>query len=291
MGVYIKLVVAALVTPPLIFCLPNINPVEILVLQKLKTQNWVAIIMFSGWEFLRQLASNPDSAVIGLVRNKSETEKKVTEKFSGSDNVHIIQGDLTDYASLHAAATKTAKITSGGHGCLITNAGIVSHFDPYDPSEVLECHGNIHLFIVFIPLLQRGTVKKVIAISAGQAALDMIPKLKIEVSNVYAIRKAGLNTAVAKFAASMVKGILFMSVCPGMMDTGHFAGGIDPEEMQGLMSMLGSFAEYVPHSKGPVSAEDAVRDMLSVMDKASVENADGGPWSPVTGISVALRVY
>ncbi|KAL4989930.1 hypothetical protein BDW68DRAFT_186067 [Aspergillus falconensis] len=192
--------------------------------------------------------NNPDNTVIGLVRNKSETEKEMTEEIPGRDNVHIIQGHLTDYASLQAAGNETAKII-----------GVVSYFGAYDPIGVLSYPpvkvnviGNIHLFNVFIPLLQRGTVK-VIAISTDQEALDIIPKLKIEVASVYAVSKSGLNTAVAKLAAQYGKeGILFMSVCPGMVDSGHFAD------------------------------EDAVRDVLRAK---RVGNGDGGSFVSHYGIS------
>lgn len=86
--------------------------------------------------------------------------------------------------------------------------------------------GNIHLFNVFVPLIRQGQGKKVIAITSGQAALDMIPKLGIELSALYAISKAGLNTAVAKFSAQYDKeGILFMSICPGLVDTGRYNDG------------------------------------------------------------------
>jgi NAD(P)-dependent dehydrogenase (short-subunit alcohol dehydrogenase family) len=86
---------------------------------------------------------------------------------------------------------------------------------------------NIHLFNLFTPLILKGEAKKVIAISSGQAALDAIPKLGIEVASLYAISKAGLNTAVAKFSAQYAKdGVLFMSICPGMVDTGHFNDGM-----------------------------------------------------------------
>jgi NAD(P)-dependent dehydrogenase (short-subunit alcohol dehydrogenase family) len=87
--------------------------------------------------------------------------------------------------------------------------------------------GNIHLFSAFIPLIRQGQAKKVIAISSGQAALEMIPKLQIELSSLYAISKAALNTAVAKFSAQYNKeGILFMSICPGLVDTGRYDDGM-----------------------------------------------------------------
>lgn len=154
---------------------------------------------------------------------------------------------------------------------------------------------NIHLFNLFMPLILKGDVKKVIAISSGHASLDAISNLEIEVAPLYTISKAGLNAAVAKFSAQYAKdGVLFMSICPGMVDTGHFANGMfdfvltfcwtwqsdlllaTEEQLKGLAGMLGAFARYAPNFKGPSPPETAVQDVLSVMEKASVKGGDGG---------------
>ena len=87
--------------------------------------------------------------------------------------------------------------------------------------------GNIHLFNLFTPLILKGQAKKVIAISSGQADLDLISKFSIDLAAAYTISKTGLNAAVAKFSAQYAKdGVLFMSICPGMVETGQFAGGM-----------------------------------------------------------------
>lgn len=89
--------------------------------------------------------------------------------------------------------------------------------------------GNIHLFNLFLPLVKKGKVKKVIAISSGHADLDLINDLEFEVSALYAAAKAALNIVVAKFNAQYKKeGILFVSISPGVVDVGHFDNGIYP---------------------------------------------------------------
>ena len=83
--------------------------------------------------------------------------------------------------------------------------------------------GNIHLFNLFLPLLLNGQQKKVIAISSGHADLDLISKYDIEVCGPYAAGKAAMNVVVSKFSAEYAKdGMLFMSISPGVVDTGHF---------------------------------------------------------------------
>lgn len=56
------------------------------------------------FEFLRQISKDPNSVVIGIVRNKEETEKRVAAEIKRS-NIHILQGDLDDYESLKVYKT------------------------------------------------------------------------------------------------------------------------------------------------------------------------------------------
>lgn len=83
--------------------------------------------------------------------------------------------------------------------------------------------GTINLFNLFTPLLYKGVQKKVIFISSGHADLDLISKYEIDVTGPYALGKAATNVVVAKFHAEHAKnGLLFMSISPGVVDTGHF---------------------------------------------------------------------
>jgi NAD(P)-dependent dehydrogenase (short-subunit alcohol dehydrogenase family) len=87
--------------------------------------------------------------------------------------------------------------------------------------------GNIHLFHLFLPLVMKGKVKKVITISSGHADLDMINDLEIETNALYAASKAAMNVIVAKFNAQYKKdGVLFVSISPGVVEVGHFANGM-----------------------------------------------------------------
>lgn len=83
--------------------------------------------------------------------------------------------------------------------------------------------GNINLFNLFVPLVLKGKVKKVIAISSGHADLDFIRQTDIESSTLYAAFKAALNVVVTKYSAQYKKdGVLFLSMSPGLVDVGHF---------------------------------------------------------------------
>jgi NAD(P)-dependent dehydrogenase (short-subunit alcohol dehydrogenase family) len=78
-----------------------------------------------------------------------------------------------------------------------------------------------------MPLILAGTTKKVITLSTGMADLDSMNKYELHVAPGYAISKAAMNVAVGKFHAQYKKeGVLFMSICPGVVDTGHYKNGM-----------------------------------------------------------------
>lgn len=58
------------------------------------------------------------------------------------------------------------------------------------------------------------------------ADLDLVNAYDIELAGPYVISKAAMNVAVAKFAAvGRAEGILFFSISPGLVETGHHAEG------------------------------------------------------------------
>tara|TARA_R110002003_G_scaffold121_29_gene10903 strand:- start:13670 stop:14056 length:387 start_codon:yes stop_codon:yes gene_type:complete len=75
--------------------------------------------------------------------------------------------------------------------------------------------GQIHLINLFMPLILKGKVKKVIALTTGFADLDLTTKYGLYEAGPYAISKAALNMVIAKFHAEWQKeGVLLMSVAP-----------------------------------------------------------------------------
>ncbi|RYP08519.1 hypothetical protein DL764_001850 [Monosporascus ibericus] len=248
-----------------------------------------------GFEFLRQISADLNNTVIGIVRDKPTTDKKVSEELSRRSNIHILHADVTDYDALQQAVVETAKITGGSLDYLVANAGYVTQLDAFEPIGVLgnkpqELEGdlnksikvnvtsNIHLFNLYMPLILKGQVKKVVTISSGLADLDPINNFELEVSPLYSISKAAMNIAVAKFHAQYKKdGVLFISISPGTVDVGHYTHATQ-EELQKLGAMMQKFQQYAPDFKGPTTPELAVKDVISVWEKASVENGDGGTY-------------
>lgn len=95
--------------------------------------------------------------------------------------------------------------------------------DEFHKSMEANVLANIHLYNVFMPLILQGTIKKVVAISSGIADIDWINNYEIAALSLNAMSKAALNVVTAKFNAQYKRdGVLFLSVCPGFVDTGHF---------------------------------------------------------------------
>lgn len=74
-----------------------------------------------------------------------------------------------------------------------------------------------------MPLILKGDKKKVITLSTGLADAELTARYNIPVGGPYAISKAAVNMAVAKFSAQYAQdGVLFMAIAPGMVETGQF---------------------------------------------------------------------
>lgn len=111
--------------------------------------------------------------------------------------------------------------------CLLTSRSASSASDPVkleaDLVDSFQTNvvGNVHLFGLFLPLVQKGQAKKVITITTGMADLDFINNFDIANGAPYTISKAAMNAAIAKFNAEYKKdGVLFMGISPGLVNTG-----------------------------------------------------------------------
>jgi NAD(P)-dependent dehydrogenase (short-subunit alcohol dehydrogenase family) len=83
--------------------------------------------------------------------------------------------------------------------------------------------GNIHFINFFMPLILKGSVKKVLVLTTGMADHDLVLKYGIYEGGPYSIGKAALNMATSKFQAQFQKdGVLFIGVSPGVVDTGLY---------------------------------------------------------------------
>lgn len=81
---------------------------------------------------------------------------------------------------------------------------------------------QIFLYEAFLPLLLKGTAKKVLSLSSGLGDLEFSREYDFDQAIFYSSSKAALNMINIKFGAQYKKdGVLFISMCPGLVDTGH----------------------------------------------------------------------
>ncbi|KAL8838503.1 MAG: hypothetical protein Q9176_005055 [Flavoplaca citrina] len=123
---------------------------------------------------------------------------------------------------------KTGSLTGGKLDYLINNAAYVSNtsaFKTLGDFFTTNVVGVIQTINVFVPLLRKGTEKKVLTLSTGTADADMINQFELDVAAPYSISKVAVNVAVAKYNALYKKeGTLFMAISPGYVDTGNHPG-------------------------------------------------------------------
>ena len=85
--------------------------------------------------------------------------------------------------------------------------------------------GNINLINEYMPLILKGTAKKVISITSGFADADIISEYDFSGNPSYPISKAAMNMAMAKFSAEYREdGVLCMSIAPGVVATSGYEG-------------------------------------------------------------------
>lgn len=215
---------------------------------------------------------------------------------SSSPMLHLcpIMGDLTPLVSCEYLAYRNCR---NKFAAVLTNSlrgkedaeALDNNLNTCFQTNVI---GNIHLFNIFLSLIKSGQTKKIVTISTGMADIDVTVDLELVTGAAYSISKAAMNMAIAKFHAEFKpEGIIFMGVCPGIVNTGHHESGmftvhsqkplkphllmyslpVSPGKMPRLGAMVQKFTEYAPNFKGPVEPKDAVRDVLKVIANATME--------------------
>ena len=190
-----------------------------------------------GYTFLQHLARDPQNVIFGTARSVEAVVDKVDK--DGLKNVSIVQADLLDRSSIQKAASQISKQLGGKLDYLILNAAYAStqdaerfldeyNSDPENLERELEMTwktnvvGVIDSINAFLPLIKRGSAKKVLTLSTGMADIELIREYDIWEGAAYSISKAGLNAVVAKYAARYgTESILLFSISPGFVNTGN----------------------------------------------------------------------
>ncbi|KAJ5595019.1 short-chain dehydrogenase [Penicillium hispanicum] len=238
-----------------------------------------------GFEFVRQLAADSTNTVLAIVRNPELPN--LSELATKHPNVHIIRGDVTDPKSILEAASAAAAVTGGKLDVLIHNSNAVDMaamgssptqlpFDAqalraiFDTSLSTAIYGGLWMTNAFLPLIEKGTQKKIVHISSAMADLDFIHTTGISYGVAYSVAKSGMNVQVAKYAAELApRGIKVLALSPGWVDT--WEGEKPSEVLQAEAGILKDFQAAEPELKGQIQPEESVRKSLQVIERLNVE--------------------
>ncbi|KAK4061451.1 hypothetical protein Trihar35433_9778 [Trichoderma harzianum] len=245
-----------------------------------------------GYGMIKVLASDPLNKVIGLVRDATATRARLSA--DNVSNVHIVAADITDDKALREAAEETKRfLGDAALDVLINNAAYVSkatelkNFKDFehDVQAVLEdtqksfeinVVGVLKTIFAFLPLVREGKLKKIVGISSGMGDIEFINDIKLANAAPYAVSKAALTTMFAKFnAAYQDEGLLFFTICPGLVDTAEGDATLSSDDTLRLQAIMAKFNGYAPGFKAmdPVTAAES---SLAAVARSTLETGHGG---------------
>jgi NAD(P)-dependent dehydrogenase (short-subunit alcohol dehydrogenase family) len=236
-----------------------------------------------GYGFVQYLASDPANTVIGIVRNKAAADKTIA-KDGLTKNVHMVEAEIANHASLIAVREQISSLTGGVVDYLIHNAAVVDRttaetaLDELEDNSVLETAlldsfrtnviGSINTTNVLLPLIKKSSIKKVALISTGAADPAFVNGMGVAGGAPYAISKAAANMAIFKYNAKYQKeGILFFAVSPGIVATWS--------EEEGEWPMIPMVRQMMPQWEGPLTPLQSAEAVLKVVKEFTAEKNGG----------------
>ncbi|KAL8645078.1 MAG: hypothetical protein Q9226_007464 [Calogaya cf. arnoldii] len=201
-----------------------------------------------GLALVHELATLPASdisKIFATARGDAPSLTELVKKSSG--RVIFIQLDVTDEASIKKAAAEVeANLAGKGLDVLINNAGVcqyafegVQSMDNLAESFTINVLGVHWTTQAFLPLLKKGTQKKVVNMSTTTlASITDAAKAHYLPAPAYKISKAAMHSLTVQYALDFEKeGFTFMALSPGWMKT-DLGGG----EMADLTAEQGAKA-------------------------------------------------
>ncbi|RWA05878.1 hypothetical protein EKO27_g9225 [Xylaria grammica] len=216
-----------------------------------------------GYAFVKTLASDPLNTVIGLARNKKATEERLHT--DGIQNVHVLSADITDKAALNLAAEEARRILgSKGLDVLINNAAYA-----FGPTGLKS--------------LQDLGTQEVVAISTAMSDLGFTNETGLYNGAAYSASKAALNMFFAKLSAAYKdQGILFMSLCPGVVNTQETEPKLSDDELKVFQVVNEKFTAYAPNFC-PLQPVESAQRCLAAIDQSSLAKGHGGSFRSQNG--------
>lgn len=201
-----------------------------------KSVNPIALITGAnkgiGLEVARQLGALGHTVIVGA-RDASRRARAVDQLRSGGADAHGVALDVTDEASV-AAAAESIRAQFGRLDVLINNAAIKLEFDPAPPSaatmavvrETFETNvfGVIAVTQAMLPLLRLSDAARIVNLSSGLGSLTLSAfigtKFQAKPMLSYNVSKTAVNSITVQFANDLRDaGIKVNAADPGYTHT------------------------------------------------------------------------
>ncbi|RAH59056.1 short-chain dehydrogenase-like protein [Aspergillus piperis CBS 112811] len=204
-----------------------------------------------GLATARTLASKPASEVsviFAAARTQTDDLKRLVAQSPG--RVHHVSMDVENKNSIQTAVATVESVLLGkGLDVLINNAGTMpSTRGGIENMDNLDSvfHTNVtsaHIVTsAFLPLLKKGTQKKVVNISTTLGSITMAPRFALFPVPAYKVSKAALNMLTVQYAQSFAdQGFTFLAISPGWVKTdlgGERADITAEQSVKGLLDII-----------------------------------------------------
>jgi NAD(P)-dependent dehydrogenase (short-subunit alcohol dehydrogenase family) len=223
-----------------------------------------------GLALVAELLKDESNFVIATARAPSDSEGlQALSKTYPSTRLHILTLDVESTSSINAAVAEATILLPNGLDNLITNAG-VNHqpdtsFEDLDldlfRSELsFNAVALVELLRAFLPLIRKGTAKKVTIITSQLGSVELgfqLPGL----AGAYSVGKAALNMTIRKWSPLLkMEGITAFLVHPGWVETDI------GDTIKAWMN------KYVPQAN-QITTEESAKGLVKVMEGVKAEDA------------------
>lgn len=184
-----------------------------------------------GREVARQLGKLGHTVWLGS-RDEARGRKAAEELRAEGIDAHAVQLDITDAASIQAAASHL-EAQLGHLDVLVNNAGVGSGLmSPASTESITEIRDNFEVNFfgtvqatqAFLPLVRKSTSGRIVMLSSGLGSIALTADMKAPTWNLaamgYSASKAALNMFTVKLAKEVLaEGIKVNAACPGSVAT------------------------------------------------------------------------
>lgn len=184
-----------------------------------------------GKEIARQLGALGHTVWLGS-RDEARGAKAVQELSASGIEAHFVQLDITDEASVSAAAARIGA-QSQRLDVLVNNAGVGAGLQSPPSQESLDdirsmfdvnFMGTVRVTQAFLPLLRKATGARIVMVSSGLGSISLTGDMKAPTWGLHAMGYSASKTALNMFTVKLAKellneGIKVNAACPGSVAT------------------------------------------------------------------------